>query len=48
MADELGAVDLEVAVKAVVHYEVVGHTDAVGFHGVTLPVVVVADFGAEG
>lgn len=48
MADELGAVDFEVAVETVVYYEVVGHADAVRFHGVTLTVVVVADFGTGG
>ena len=38
-----GAVDLHAAVEGVVHDEVVGHTDAVGLHGVPLTVVVVAD-----
>lgn len=38
-----GAVDLHEAVEGVVDDEVVGHTDAVGLHGVALPVVVIAD-----
>lgn len=47
-ADVLGfcgerAEDLHAAVEGVVDDEVVGHTDAVGFHWVALAVVVVAD-----
>ena len=38
----LGAVDLQLAVQAVVHDEAVGHADAVGFHGVAGVVGVVA------
>lgn len=44
-ADETGAEDVHSFVEAVVHDEVVGHADAVGFHWVALAVVVVAHFG---
>lgn len=38
-----GAVDLHAAVEAVVHDQVVRHSDSVRLHGVPLPVVVVPD-----
>lgn len=44
-ADETGAEYVHFFVEAVVYDEVVGHADAVGFHGVALAVVVVAYFG---
>ena len=44
-ADGTGAKDVHSFVQAVVDDEVVGHADAVGFHGVALAVVVVSDFG---
>ena len=43
-SDKAGAVDVHTFVQAVVHNEVVGHADAVRFHGVALAVVIVANF----
>lgn len=40
-----GAVDLHKAVERVMDDEIVGHTDAVGLHGVALSIVVVSNGG---
>ena len=41
-AHKTGSEDLHSSVKAVVHHEVVGHADAVRFHGMSLAIMVVA------
>lgn len=43
--DGFGPKYLHLSVQTVVHDQVVGHADSVRFHGVPLPIVVVADFG---
>lgn len=43
--DESGAEDVHFFVEAVIDHQVVRHADTVGFHGMTLAVVIVAYFG---